>query len=57
MDSGSLNFTLDAHPKGINCIEYFMAGDKQFLISGSDDYTAKVCNEELFLKYDLCIRI
>ncbi|GMI93820.1 hypothetical protein like AT3G15980 [Hibiscus trionum] len=46
MDSGSLDFTLDAHSKGINCIEYFMAGDKPFLISGSDDFTAKVWDYE-----------
>lgn len=46
MDSGSLDFTLDAHSKGINCIEYFMADDKPFLISGSDDYTAKVWDYE-----------
>lgn len=54
MDSGSLDFTLDAHSKGINCIEYFMAGDKPFLISGSDDYTAKVCNKK-FLVTETCI--
>ncbi|XP_022714931.1 coatomer subunit beta'-1-like [Durio zibethinus] len=46
MDSCSPNFTLDAHSKGINCIEHFMAGDKPFLISGSDDYTAKVWDYE-----------
>ncbi|OMO54136.1 hypothetical protein CCACVL1_28026 [Corchorus capsularis] len=42
MDSDSPSFTLDAHSKGINCVEYLLAGDKLFLISGSDDYTAKV---------------
>lgn len=49
MDSASPNFTLDAHAKGINCIEFFVAANKPYLISGSDDYTAKVCNQELFL--------
>ncbi|OMO66790.1 hypothetical protein COLO4_30358 [Corchorus olitorius] len=46
MDSDSPSFTLDAHSKGINCVEYFIAGDKSFLISGSDDYTAKVWDYE-----------
>lgn len=36
------NFTLDAHLKGVNCVDYFTGGDKPFLISGSDDHTAKV---------------
>lgn len=36
------NFTLDGHSKGVNCIDYFTGGDKPFLISGSDDNTAKV---------------
>lgn len=38
------NFTLDAHVKGVNCIDYFTGGDKPYLITGSDDHTAKVCN-------------
>lgn len=37
------NFTLDAHLKGVNCVEYFTGGDKPYLITGSDDQTAKVC--------------
>ncbi|XP_047310401.1 coatomer subunit beta'-1 isoform X2 [Impatiens glandulifera] len=36
------NFTLDAHSKGVNCVDYFTGGDKPFLITGSDDQTAKV---------------
>ncbi|XP_076946282.1 coatomer subunit beta'-1-like, partial [Bidens hawaiensis] len=36
------NFTLDAHLKGVNCVEYFTGGDKPYLITGSDDHTAKV---------------
>ncbi|KAI3928793.1 hypothetical protein MKW98_024394 [Papaver atlanticum] len=36
------NFTLDAHLKGVNCVEYFTGGDKPYLITGSDDQTAKV---------------
>ncbi|XP_039142749.1 coatomer subunit beta'-1-like isoform X2 [Dioscorea cayenensis subsp. rotundata] len=36
------NFTLDAHSKGVNCVEYFTGGDRPYLITGSDDQTAKV---------------
>ncbi|MFQ6656424.1 hypothetical protein Gotur_026539 [Gossypium turneri] len=36
------NFTLDAHQKGVNCVDYFSGGDKPYLITGSDDNTAKV---------------
>ncbi|KAK1394992.1 hypothetical protein POM88_014048 [Heracleum sosnowskyi] len=35
------NFTLDAHLKGVNCVDYFTSGDKPYLITGSDDHTAK----------------
>ncbi|GMY07440.1 coatomer subunit beta'-2 [Fagus crenata] len=34
------NFTLDAHQKGVNCV--FTGGYKPYLITGSDDHTAKV---------------
>nr|KAJ0186806.1 hypothetical protein LSAT_V11C900486530 [Lactuca sativa] len=36
------NFTLDAHLKGVNSVDYFTGGDKPYLITGSDDHTAKV---------------
>ncbi|KAK8366877.1 hypothetical protein V6Z12_A02G147800 [Gossypium hirsutum] len=36
------NFTLDAHQKGVNCVDYISGGDKPYLITGSDDNTAKV---------------
>ncbi|PIA65170.1 hypothetical protein AQUCO_00100570v1 [Aquilegia coerulea] len=36
------NFTLDAHSKGVNCVDYYTGGDRPFLITGSDDHTAKV---------------
>ncbi|KAL5975155.1 hypothetical protein ACLOJK_031834 [Asimina triloba] len=35
------NFTLDAHLKGVNCVDYFTGGDRPYLITGSDDHTAK----------------
>eukprot|EP00250_Pteridium_aquilinum_P013816 c21590_g1_i1 orf=775-3489(-) len=36
------NFTLEAHVKGVNCVDYFTGGDRPYLITGSDDHTAKV---------------
>jgi WD40 repeat protein len=36
------NFTLDGHSKGVNCVDYFTGGDRPYLITGSDDQTAKV---------------
>lgn len=36
------NFTLEAHLKGVNCVDYFTGGDRPYLITGSDDQTAKV---------------
>ena len=29
--------------KGVNCVEYFTGGDEPKLLSGSDDFSAKVC--------------
>lgn len=34
--------TLEGHSKGVNCVDYFIDGDKLYLLSGSDDYTVKV---------------
>ncbi|KAJ7962964.1 Coatomer, beta' subunit [Quillaja saponaria] len=42
LDSPTPKFTLDGHLKGVNCVDYFLIGEKQYLLSGSDDYTAKV---------------
>lgn len=33
---------LEGHSKGVNTVEFFVAGDQSFLLTGSDDYTAKV---------------
>lgn len=42
LGSPEANFTLEAHQKGVNCVEYFTGGDRPHLITGSDDQTAKV---------------
>lgn len=36
------NFTLEGHDKGVNCVEYFIGGDKPYLVTGADDKTVKV---------------
>ncbi|KAF9617296.1 hypothetical protein IFM89_035240 [Coptis chinensis] len=36
------NFTLDAHSKGVNSVDYFTGGDRPYLVTGSDDHTVKV---------------
>ncbi|RVW41376.1 Coatomer subunit beta'-1 [Vitis vinifera] len=46
LSSPAPDFTLDGHSKGVNCIDYFMRGSKPYLISGSDDHTAKVWDYE-----------
>ena len=57
------NFTLDAHQKGVNCVDYFTGGDKPYLITGSDDHTAKVCFlfiallDETFLLDIMCLQV
>ncbi|KAJ0230087.1 Serine-threonine/tyrosine-protein kinase [Hirschfeldia incana] len=42
LGSPNPSFTLDAHQKGVNCVDYVTVGDKPYLITGSDDHTAKV---------------
>ncbi|KAF3504250.1 hypothetical protein F2Q69_00041584 [Brassica cretica] len=52
------NFTLDAHQKGLNCVDYFTGGDKPYLITGSDDHTAKVCFLlTVLFPFSSCVRI
>ncbi|KAL6972811.1 hypothetical protein U1Q18_026985 [Sarracenia purpurea var. burkii] len=46
LGSPNPNFTLEAHSKGVNCVEFFTSGDKTYLLTGSDDYTAKVWDYE-----------
>ncbi|XP_024030479.1 coatomer subunit beta'-3 [Morus notabilis] len=40
--SSAPSFTLERHLKGVNCVDYFSAEDKLYLLSGSDDFTVKV---------------
>lgn len=42
LGSKSPNFTLEGHSKGVNCVCYYSGGDKPYLISGADDYLAKI---------------
>ncbi|GAM26141.1 hypothetical protein SAMD00019534_093160 [Acytostelium subglobosum LB1] len=36
------HFTLEGHEKGVNSVEYFMGGEKPYLVSGADDKTVKI---------------
>ena len=42
LGSPTCNFTLEGHEKGVNCVDYYHAGDKPYLISGADDRLVKV---------------
>lgn len=37
INSSTSYFSLSEHKMGVNCIDYAIAGDKPYLISGSDD--------------------
>ena len=37
INSSTPYFSLSEHKMGVNCIDYAIAGDKPYLISGSDD--------------------
>jgi coatomer subunit beta' len=36
------NFTLDGHERGVNCVDYYVGGDKPYLVSGADDSLVKI---------------
>nr|CAG4642317.1 EOG090X01FO [Evadne anonyx] len=42
LGSHTANFTLEGHEKGVNCVDYYHAGDKPYLISGADDRLVKI---------------
>ncbi|KAH8856496.1 Coatomer subunit beta' [Schistosoma japonicum] len=42
LGSGTPNFTLEGHDRGVNCVDYSTSGDKPYLASGSDDRTVKI---------------
>jgi len=42
LGSPNPHFTLEGHDKGVNCVEYFIGGEKPYLISGADDKLVKV---------------
>jgi len=52
--SNTCHFTLEGHEKGVNAVEYFVGGEKPYLISGADyklvkvwDYQNKTCVQTL----------
>lgn len=36
------NFTLEGHERGVNAVDYYVGGDKPYLVSGADDSLVKV---------------
>ncbi|CAL5444003.1 unnamed protein product [Camellia sinensis] len=47
LDTRTPTFTLEAHSKGVNCVDFFANSDKAYLISGSDDHDVKVWDYEI----------
>ena len=44
LDSLKPNYILDGHSYKVNCVDFFTTEDnQQYLITGSEDMTAKVC--------------
>lgn len=42
LGSSMPNFTLEGHEDGVNTVDYYLGGDKPYLVSGADDRTVKV---------------
>ena len=42
LGSSSPNFTLEGHEDGVNSVDYYLGGDKPFIVSGADDRMVKV---------------
>lgn len=47
LNSSSPYFSLNEHKMGVNCIDYAIAGDKPYLISGSDDKVSNVASSHV----------
>jgi WD40 repeat protein len=44
LDSPKSKYTLYVRPHGVMCLDFFSCDGQQYLITGSDDKTAKVIN-------------
>ncbi|KAI0941078.1 hypothetical protein AcV7_002725 [Taiwanofungus camphoratus] len=42
LGSSTPNFTLEAHDKGVNYVEFYPGADKPYLVTSSDDRTVKI---------------
>lgn len=51
MGSPEPKYTLSGHFGGVNCLDFFMRGGQQHLVTGSDDITAKIWD----LKERMCV--
>mmetsp|Transcript_24398 Transcript_24398/g.39600 ORF Transcript_24398/g.39600 Transcript_24398/m.39600 type:complete len:1055 (+) Transcript_24398:341-3505(+) len=36
------NYSLEGHERGVNCIDYYLGGDKPYLVSAADDQMIKI---------------
>ena len=42
LGSPNPNFTMDAHEKGVNCVDFYPGADRPYLVTASDDKTIKI---------------
>lgn len=42
LGSSTPNFTMEAHDKGVNFVEFYPGADKPYLVTASDDKTVKI---------------
>ncbi|KAJ2786122.1 Coatomer subunit beta' [Coemansia javaensis] len=42
LGSPTPNYTIDGHTKGANAVDYYHGSDRPYLVSGADDFVAKV---------------
>lgn len=42
LGSGTANFTLEGHEKGVNWVDYYHGADRPYLVSGADDFKVKI---------------
>jgi coatomer subunit beta' len=42
LGSPNANFTMDAHEKGVNCVDFYPGPDRPYLVTASDDKTIRI---------------
>ena len=49
------HFTLEGHEKGVNAVDYAVAGDKPYIVSGADDKMVKVWDYQNKTCVQVCV--